>query len=165
MNDFEKVYCYLNILVNKDLVIQRLQACSFLSASFRDTQVLSMEALSLHHTRWLVRPKICAANWAVASGETIVEQPRPARGKVLSYGDESTELQTKRCRQRKCLAYRLACGGMTRRLGQPSLEWEVGSWWQDMLCFQTSPGPGHYFCQLLPQKQWERHPLLKKTVS
>lgn len=31
--------------------LQRLQACSFLSASLRDTQVLSMEALSLHHTR------------------------------------------------------------------------------------------------------------------
>lgn len=40
-----------------------------------------MEALSLHHTRWLVRPKIWAANWAAASGERIVEQPRPARVK------------------------------------------------------------------------------------
>lgn len=31
--------------------LQMLQACNFLSASLRDTQVLSMEALSLHHTR------------------------------------------------------------------------------------------------------------------
>lgn len=59
---------------------QRLQAWSFLSASFRDTQVLSMDALSLHHTWWSVRPKTWAANWAAASGERIVEQPRPGGG-------------------------------------------------------------------------------------
>lgn len=66
--------------------LQRLQACSFLSASLSDTQVLSMEALSLHHTKWSVSPKICAANWAEASGERIVEQPRPAAGEKTKEG-------------------------------------------------------------------------------
>lgn len=40
-----------------------------------------MEALSFPQTRWSFSPKICAANWAAASGERMVEQPRPARGK------------------------------------------------------------------------------------
>lgn len=39
-----------------------------------------MEALSLAQTRWSFSPKICAANWAAASGERMVEQPRPGRG-------------------------------------------------------------------------------------
>lgn len=65
--------------INGSLTDQRLQACNFWSACLRDTQVLSMEARTLDQTRWLVRPKICAANWAAASGERMVEHPRPAR--------------------------------------------------------------------------------------
>lgn len=46
-----------------------------------------MEALSLAQTRWLFRPKICAANWAAASGERTVEQPSPAEGRGLGHKD------------------------------------------------------------------------------
>lgn len=63
---------------------------------------------------------------------------------------------------RKCSIYRLANGGMTRHLEHPSLEWEVGSWWRDTPCFQTSPGQGRYFCQLPPQKLWVHHHLRAK---
>lgn len=56
-----------------------------------------MEALSLAHTRWLFRPKICAANWAAASGERMVEQPRPAEGRGLGHKDglKKKKTQTK----------------------------------------------------------------------
>lgn len=64
-----------------------------------------------------------------------------------------------------CCTYRLAYGGMTRHLVHPSLEWEVGSWWRDMLCFQTSLGRDHYFCQLPPRKQWAHRHLRKMDVK
>ncbi len=63
----------------KMLVYYRLHSCSFLSACFRETQVFNMDARSLAQTKWSFRPKIWAANWAAASGERTVEQPRPKR--------------------------------------------------------------------------------------
>lgn len=58
-------------------------------------------------------------------------------------------------------AYHLACGGMTRHLVPPSLEWVEGSWWQDRLCFLTSLVQDHCFCLLQPQTQLEHHHLRK----
>lgn len=138
--------------------VQRLQAWSFLSASFRDTQVLSMDALSLHHTRWSVRPKTCAANWAAASGERIVEQPRPGGGGHRQDGEYVTNVD-KEWQYRKCCTHRWAYAERTRHPVRPSLEWEEGNWWRDRPCFQTSPGPDRCFCQPQPQRLWARHHL------
>ncbi len=63
----------------------------------------------------------------------------------------------------KSQSHRLACGGMTRHLVHPSPEWEVGSWWPDMPCFQTWLDRGHYFCRQQPQKQWARRHLRNNT--
>lgn len=64
------------------LVYYRLHSCSFLSACFRETQVFNMDARSLPQTKWSFRPRIWAANWAAASGERTVEQPRPKRVRI-----------------------------------------------------------------------------------
>lgn len=138
--------------------LQRVQAWSFLSASFRDTQVLSMEALSLHHTRWSVRPKTWAANWAAASAERIVEQPRPA-GREEAQSGRRTRLE----RQKKCCTHHSAYGGRTRHPVHPSQEWEAGSWWRGRPCFQTSPDPDRCSCQPQPQTLWVRHHLRRKN--
>lgn len=135
--------------------LQRLQAWSFWSASFRDTQVLSMEALSLHHTRWSVRPSTWAANWAAASGERTVEQPRPAGRVEAASGWRRC---TKWWWKRGC-THHWACGGTTRHPARPSRGWGAGSWWRGRPCFQTSPDRDRCFCQPQPQKLWLRHHL------
>lgn len=74
-------------------------------------------------TRWLFRPKICAANWAAASGERMVEQPRPAEERGLGHKDGlKDEKKKKRQSREKCSAHRLAYARRTRHLEHPSLE-------------------------------------------